>query len=104
MSLSKAVACFRKLGGQFHDKVAVDAFRMEFSDEVAGRFHRSSRSEKIVVEEYHVILIDGVFVNLNGVDAVFFGITLLYGLAGRLAGFSAKHDSGAQSDCGCRAS
>lgn len=60
---------------------------MEFSDEVAGRFHRSSRSEKIVVEEYHVILIDGVFVNLNGVDAVFFGITLLYGLAGRLAGF-----------------
>ena len=70
---------------------------MEFLNQVAGSFHGSASCEQVIVEQNNVVFIDGVFVDFDSVDSLFFSITLLYGFAGEFSGFSAKYDSCSQS-------
>lgn len=60
---------------------------MEFLNQVAGSFHGSASCEQVIVEQNNVVFIDGVFVDFDSVDSIFFSITLLYGFAGELSGF-----------------
>ena len=46
-------------------------------------------SKEVVVEEYDVVLIDGIFVDFDGIDAIFLSITFLYGFAWKFARFAA---------------
>ena len=45
--------------------------------------------EEVIVEEYDVVLIDGIFVDFDGVDTIFLSITFLYGFAWKFAWFAA---------------
>ena len=45
------------------------------------------------MDEHHVVLGDGVLMNLYRVLAILFHIALLYCLAGKLARFAAHHDT-----------
>ena len=92
-----------KLGGKFHDEVAVDAFRVKLLHKVAGCFHGGPCSQEVVVKEDDVIGRDRVFVDFYRVDAIFFGVTLLDGITGELSRFAAKYDAGTETDSGCGA-
>lgn len=60
---------------------------MEFLNQVTGGFHGSASCEQVIVEQNNVVFIDGVFVDFDSVDSIFFSITLLYGFAGEFPGF-----------------
>ena len=45
--------------------------------------------EKVVVKEDYVVLVDGIFVDFDGVDTIFLSITFLYGFAWKFAWFAA---------------
>ena len=62
---------------------------MEFLNQVACCFHGSASSEEVIVEEYDVVLVDGIFVDFDGVDTIFLSITFLYGFAWKFAWFAA---------------
>ena len=69
---------------------------MEFLHQFQGSLHGAAGGQKVVVEQYHVVLADGVFVYLDGVYAVLLGVRLLHGLGGQFAGLAAEHDAGAE--------
>ena len=54
---------------------------MEFLYQIACSFHGSAGCKEVVVEEYDVVFIDGIFVDFDGVDTIFLSITFLYGFA-----------------------
>lgn len=87
-----------KLGGKLHDEVAVDTLRMKLLNEVAGCFHSATCCQEIIVKKYDVIGSYSVFVDLNGVDAIFLRIALLDRIAWELARLTAKNDSCSKTD------
>lgn len=99
----KDVTCVGELGVELHDEIAVDSLWIELSYEVAGCLHSATCCQQIVVKEHHVIGRDGVFVYFYRIDAVLFGIALLYGVAWQLAWFAAQYDAGVQPDGSCGA-
>ena len=78
---------------QLDDEVHVDFLRMKLLNEVAGRFHRSACCEQIVVKQYDVVACYGVFMNLDGVGPILLLISLLHGVAGKLARLAAQYDA-----------
>jgi 2-keto-3-deoxy-L-rhamnonate aldolase RhmA len=83
----------RKLLVQLYEEVAINLFGVELLDKVARRFHRATGGQKVVVEQYHVVFIDGILVDLDGIDAIFLGVALLNGFAWQFAGLATQHDA-----------
>ena len=50
-----------------------------------------------LLDDYHIVGCDGIFVDLDGVGAIFLGITLLDGFGGQLAWLAHGHKAGPQS-------
>ena len=81
----ESIPAIEALIDKFDDEVAVHLFGVELLDQVTGSLHGSAGSEQVVVEQHHIVLVDGVLVDFDGVDAILLGVALLYGLAGQLA-------------------
>ena len=97
----ESIPAIEALIDKFDDEVAVHLFGVELLDQVTGSLHGSAGSEQVVVEKHYIVLVDGVLVDFDGVDAILFGVALLYGLAGQLARLAAEYDTCVELECHC---
>lgn len=87
---------FQSLDTQLDQEIDVDVLRMELFYEVDGSFHGTARSEKVVVDQYHVIFRNCVFVDLDGVYAVFLLIAHLDSLCWEFSWLATQYKTGTQ--------
>ena len=97
----EALASVQVLVYQFDDEIAVNLFGLKLLNQVAGRFHRATRSEEVVVQQDDVVLVDGILMNFDGVDAILFSVAFLDGFARQLAWFATEHNASAQFESQC---
>ena len=56
----------------FDDKVHVYLLGVEVLYEIVSSLCSTTCCEQVVVYEYHIVLVDGVDVHLDGIDTIFF--------------------------------
>lgn len=59
--------------------------------QIVSRLHGSTCGKQVVVNEHHVVFVDGIGVNFDGVVAIFFQVSSLARFGRQLARF-ARHD------------
>ena len=80
-------------GGELDDEVDVDLFWMHALHKFVGCSHGAAGSEEVVVNHYDVVLVDGIAVHLDGVDAILFGVGFLDCDSGEFAGLTGRHEA-----------
>ena len=53
------------------DEVHIDLLRMEVLYKVVGCLSRTTSGKEVVMDQYHVVFIDGVDVHFDGIDTIF---------------------------------
>ena len=92
----EAFASVQVLVHQFDDEVAVNLFGLKLLNQVASRFHRATCCEDVVVQQDDVVLVDGILMNLDSVDAILFSVAFLDGFARQLAWLATEHNASTQ--------
>ena len=85
-------------GRQLDDEVDVNLLRVEAFHEAVRGAHGPTRGEQVVVEEDHVVLGDGVLMDLDGVLAVLLVVVFLENLGRQFARLARHDESGSQPD------
>lgn len=70
VNVLKKVTTMQTFISYLYDEVHIDLFRIEVLNEFVGSLCRSTGSQQIVVNKYHIVFIDRVEVHLNGVNTI----------------------------------
>ena len=62
---------------------------MELLYEIASSLHCAASSKLVVVQQNHVVLVDGIIVDFDSVLAILLGVPFLHSIARQFAGLAA---------------
>lgn len=100
--VAEGLASVESLVDDFDEEIHIGLFGVEFVDQVESGLHGSTCGEEIIVEEDDVILVDGVLMDFDGVDAIFLGVGFLNRFGGEFSRFAAEHDACTEFHRKCR--
>ena len=79
---------------QFDNEVYIYLFRVQFLHQFAGCFHCSARSQKVVVQQYYIVRLNGILVDLHRIFSIFFIVAFFNGFCRQLSGFAYGYEAG----------
>jgi len=92
-AVANVLASVESFVANLDDEVHVALLWVELFHELPGSLDGSARGEEVVVDEDHVVLVDGVLVDFDGVGAILLLEVLADGLCRQLSWLAAHHES-----------